>query len=119
MHSLLELKLALVVPSFVMAALWSLFFTRYNVDRRRTSAWLALTFTSFSVIAALWAVIDLNELQNRPLMDTAYEDRAIAVAALGFLAALAWVVRHRNLCAVGVMIIAVWLFWVFSLSYPF
>ena len=119
MHSLLELKLALVVPSLVMAGLWVLFFTRYIVDKRRTSAWLSLVFTFFSVIAALWAVIDLNELQNRSLMDTAYEDRAIAVAALGFLSALVWIVRHRNLCTVGVMLTAVWLFWVFSLSYPF
>jgi len=118
MHSLLELKLGLVSPSFVLAALWAVFFACYKRESTRPSAWLALLLTSFSGIAALYAVVDLSELTKRSITDVNYEAIALILAISGFIAALVWFVRSRNLCAVGTLITASWLSFIWYLQFP-
>jgi hypothetical protein len=113
------LKVALIIPLAALATIWVPFLTFCKRERKRPSAWLALLFTSLAGMAALWAVTHLTELQKRSLTDMTYENCAEAAATMGFIAALVWFVRSRNLCAVGAMITAVWISWVFSLSYPF
>ena len=115
MHSLLELQLGLVSPSLVLAALWAVFFTRYKRESTRPSAWLALSLTSLSGIAALWAAVNLGELMKRSITDRTYETTGMILATSGFIAALVWFVRSRNLCAVGTLIAASWLYFIWSL----
>jgi len=112
-----QLEVGLVSPCAALAALWALFFTRHKSDNRRPSAWLALIFTSLSALAALWACTHLNELSKRSMMDMTYESWATAVAAMGWLGGLVWLVRSPSICAVGTMLAAFWLFFIFSLSY--
>jgi hypothetical protein len=118
MHSLLELRRGLASPSLVLATLWAVFFIRYRRESTRKSAWLALLLTSLSGIAALWAVVNMNELVKRPITDTTYESIGLALAASGFIAALVWFVRSRNLCAVGAMLTASWLSFIWALQVP-
>lgn len=115
MHSVTELKLSLALPSIVLAVLWTAFFIRYHRDRARWSAWLALMLTSCSAVAALWAFANLEQLSKRSYTD--YERWAGGFALMGFVAAFVWLVRSRNLCAVSTMLVAIWLSWVYSLSY--
>jgi hypothetical protein len=117
MHSLTELKLGLTLPSIVLAVLWTAFLTRYDRDRARVSAWFALLFTSFSGIAALWAFARLEQLSKRSHMDYSFEGWAGGLALMGFVAAFVWLVRSRSLCAVSTLLVAVWLSWIYSLSY--
>jgi hypothetical protein len=112
-----QLEMGAVSPSLALTALWVVFLTRYRGDDKRISAWLALLFTSISGIAALWAVAHLNELQHRSRMDMTYENVSTTVAAVGWVAALVWFARSSSLCAVGTMLTAFWVFFVFSLSY--
>jgi hypothetical protein len=117
MHSLVELKLGLTLPGILLSVLWVTFLTRFKRERTRTSAWFALLLTSSSGIAGLWAVANLGKLWNRSITDTAYEWRAWALAVAGFVAAFIWMVRSRNLYAAGTLLIALWLSFIWSLSY--
>jgi hypothetical protein len=118
MHSLLELRLALVSPSLLLATLWAAFFTRYVRESTRPSAWLALLLTSLSGIAALYAVVNLGELIKRSITDVNLEAIGLILAFSGFIAALVWFVRSRNLCAVGTLITASWLSFIWYLQFP-
>ena len=118
MHSLLELQLGLASPSLALVILWTVYFARYRRESRRASAWLGLLLTSLSGIAALWAVINLSELMQRPLTDTTYEATGLVLATSGFIASLVWFVRSRNLCAVGTMLTASWLSFIWLLQVP-
>jgi hypothetical protein len=118
MHTFLELKLGLASPSLVLATLWAVFFTRYTCDRKLPSAWLALLLTSFSGFAALYAVVDLSELMKRSITDVNYEAMGLIPAISGFIASLVWFVRSRNLCAVGTLITASWLCFIWYLQFP-
>ena len=118
MHSLLELKLSLGSPSLVLATLWAVFFTCYRRESTRPSAWLALLLTSLSGIAALCAVVFLSDLMKRSITDVNYEAIGLILAISGFIAALVWFVRSRNLCAVGTIITASWLCYIWYLQFP-
>jgi hypothetical protein len=118
MHSLLELQLGLASPSLVLATLWAVFFTRYRRESTRPSAWLALLLTSLSGFDALYAVVDLSELMKRSITDVNYEAIGLILAISGFIAALVWFVRSRNLCAVGTLITASWLSFIWYLQFP-
>lgn len=118
MHSFLELKLGLASPSLVLAALWAVFFTRYRRESTRPSAWLALLLTSLSGFKALYAVVDLSELMKRSITDVNYEAIGLILAISGFIASLVWSVRSRNLCALGTLITASWLCYIWYLQFP-
>ncbi len=118
MHTFLELKLGLASPSLVLATLWAVFFTRYPLENKRPSAWFALLLTSLSGFAALYAVVNLSELTKRSITDVNYEAMGLILATSGFIAALVWFVRSRNLCAVGTLITASWLCVIWYLQFP-
>jgi hypothetical protein len=117
MHSVLELKLGLALPSIPLALLWAAFLFWRKPDRARRSAWLAMVCTSLSGIAALWGAANLATLWKRPMTDMAYERRGYFLAMAGFVAALVWFIRSRNPCAVGAMLVALWLSFIYGL-YP-
>jgi hypothetical protein len=92
--------------------------TRYVRESTRPSAWLALLLTSLSGIAALYAVVNLGELIKRSITDVNLEAIGLILAFSGFIAALVWFVRSRNLCAVGTLITASWLSFIWYLQFP-
>lgn len=115
MHSLIALKVGLSIPPFAVAILWAVFLLRYRGETKRTSAWAALSFASLSGIAALWAVTHLGALWQRSITDQRYEGWAWFFAVAGCGAALVWIVRSRNLCAIGTLLVTSWLSFIWSL----
>lgn len=92
-----------------MVLIWAVFLARYKPELRRFSAWLALLCTTASVFAGVWGLMHVDELAKRSPFDYGYEGRAWLLGAIGFLSALVWVVRSRQWCSRGTLILAGWM----------
>ncbi len=101
--------LVFCLPCAVMVLVWAAFLRRYTEELQRFSAWPALLFTTVSAFAGVWGMMHLDELAKRAPFDYGYEGRAWLLGAIGFISALVWVIRSRQWCSWGTLIIAGWM----------
>jgi zinc transporter ZupT len=97
------------VPLATLGFVVSLVLRRYKAERRRISAWFAITFTALSALGGVWGFVILDQLRTRNWSDYGYESRCFGLAFIGGLATFVWIIRSRKLPAFLTLGASIWI----------